>query len=292
MVDYFYYAQIKSKDENTTKHRILDQTVSINLVHGLLASLGYYPSEEEIANIQKEVRHLKTLENAKEKNDDINFETFFKIYLNHRPYIELDVDKIEDSFNNMQRQTKYHINTDENEIIIVREKLVAALKELKMEEKKKDDKGVVTTEIKRKIDDNEISKIIQELDGNSNEESILNIERYQKKIPRDTFLGLLKDRHLDDKDINNMLDKMIHENNMNNLPSYLLYKMGDRLISRENFIHMLKDNGEKMDDREISDILKVLVGDPDVNKLPPMLSFDFIFENILLMEKEDKEVIK
>ena len=40
MVDYFYYAQIKSKDENTTKHRVLDQTVAINCIHGLLASLG------------------------------------------------------------------------------------------------------------------------------------------------------------------------------------------------------------------------------------------------------------
>lgn len=63
MVDFFYYAQIKSKDENTTKHRVLDQTVSINLIHGLLASLGYYPSNEEIANIQKEVRHAKYSEN-------------------------------------------------------------------------------------------------------------------------------------------------------------------------------------------------------------------------------------
>ena len=63
MVDFFYYAQIKSKAENTTKHRVLDQTVSINLIHGLLASLGYYPSNEEIANIQKEVRHAKYSEN-------------------------------------------------------------------------------------------------------------------------------------------------------------------------------------------------------------------------------------
>ena len=68
--------------------------------------------------------------------------------------------------------------------------------------------------------------------------------------------------------------------------------MGDRLICRENFLHMLKENGEKMDDKEIGEILKVLVGDPNPNNLPPMLSFDYIFENILLMEKEDKEVIQ
>ena len=88
-----------------------------------------------------------------------------------------------------------------------------------------------------------------------------------------------------------MLGDLIPEMNINNLPSNIIYKIGDRLISRENFLHMLKENGEKMDDKEISEILKVLVGDPNPNNLPPMLSFDYIFENILLMEKEDKEVI-
>ena len=89
-----------------------------------------------------------------------------------------------------------------------------------------------------------------------------------------------------------MLSKLVGENNVNNLPSQILYKMGDRLISRENFLHMLKENGEKLTDEEISSILKTLVGDPDPSHLPPMLSFDYIFENILLMEKEDREVNK
>ena len=118
------------------------------------------------------------------------------------------------------------------------------------------------------------------------------MEHYQKKISRDKFLDLLKDYKIDDKDVNSMLEKLVGENSMNNLPSQLLYKMGDRLISRENFLHMLKENGEKLTDEEISSILKVLVGDPDPTHLPPMLSFDYIFENILLMEKEDREINK
>ena len=291
MVDYFYYAQIKSKDENTTKHRVLDQTVAINYIHGLLSSLGYYPSIEEINNIQREVRHMKHLENAKEKSDDINFETFVKIYLNHRPYIELDVDRIEDSFDNMKNQVKYHLIHDDNETIIIRERLIECLRELKYEDKKKDDKGVVTVELKRKVDDATIEAIIKELDDDSNEQPITVLEHYQKKMNRDKFLDLLKDYKIDDKDVNAMLEKLVGESSMN-LPSQLLYKMGDRLISRENFLHMLKENGEKMTDEEISSILKVLVGDPDPTHLPPMLSFDYIFENILLMEKEDKEVNK
>jgi WD40 repeat protein len=288
MVDYFYYAQIKSKDENTTKQRILDQTVTVNLIHGMLASLGYYPSNEEILNIQNEVMHMKISEGTKDKNDDINFETFVKIYLNHRPYIEVDVDQIENSFDNMREQKKYHLVNDDNEIIIVREKLIEVLQLLKIDEKRKDG----TIETRRKIDDNTIMKIIKDLDGNSPNTPITSMEHFQKKLSRDNFINLLRDNRIEDKEINFMLEKMINENSMNNLPSQLIYKMGDRLISRENFLHMLKENGEKMDDKEIGDILKVLVGDPNPNNLPPMLSFDYIFENILLMEKEDVEVNK
>ena len=103
---------------------------------------------------------------------------------------------------------------------------------------------------------------------------------------------MLKDFKIEEKDINNMLEKLVGENSINNLSSQLLYKMGDNLISRENFLHMLKENGEKLTDEEISSILKTLVGNPDPNNLPPMLSFDYIFENILLMEKEDREINK
>ena len=188
----------------------------------------------------------------------------------------------------MREQKKYHLVNDDNEIIIVREKLIEVLQLLKIDEKRKDG----TIETRRKIDDNTIMKIIKDLDGNSPNTPITSMEHFQKKLSRDNFINLLRDNRIEDKEINFMLEKMINENSMNNLPSQLIYKMGDRLISRENFLHMLKENGEKMDDKEIGDILKVLVGDPNPNNLPPMLSFDYIFENILLMEKEDVEVNK
>ena len=45
----------------------------MNLIHVMLANLGYYPSYEEIFNIQNEVMHMKLIEGTKDKNDDINF---------------------------------------------------------------------------------------------------------------------------------------------------------------------------------------------------------------------------
>ena len=55
----------------------LSSTVTENLIHVMLASLGYYPSYKEIFNIQNEVMHMKLIEGTKDKNDDINFKNFF-----------------------------------------------------------------------------------------------------------------------------------------------------------------------------------------------------------------------
>ena len=145
---------------------------------------------------------------------------------------------------------------------------------------------------KMKIDEQRINNIITLLDGNASKESIFSMEHYQQKVSRENFLTAMRDNRIEDKEINEILDCLVTDGNINNLTSYVIYKIRDRLISRENFLHMLKENGEKMEDKEISEILRVLVGDPNPNNLPPMLSFDYIFENILLMEREEKEVIQ
>ena len=58
----------------------------------------------------------------------------------------------------MREQKKYHLLNDDNEKIIGREKLIEALQLLKIDEKKDG------TEIRRKMDDNSIMKIIKDLD--------------------------------------------------------------------------------------------------------------------------------
>ena len=79
MVDFFYYAQIKS-NENSTKHRVLTQTVSYSHIKGLLASLGYYPTEKDVERIINEVKHSKKTEAKGEKNVDIdNYSAYWAI---------------------------------------------------------------------------------------------------------------------------------------------------------------------------------------------------------------------
>ena len=56
MKDFFYYAMIRSKDENTTKTRKLDGTVPLEELPNLMRAMGYYPTEMEIQNMKDEVK--------------------------------------------------------------------------------------------------------------------------------------------------------------------------------------------------------------------------------------------
>jgi hypothetical protein len=80
MIDFFYYAQIKSKDENTTKHRILNDTVPKDLIHGLFAAMDFYPSEKDLINIKtNEIKSYKNTEiSSRNSNDAITFDMFVR----------------------------------------------------------------------------------------------------------------------------------------------------------------------------------------------------------------------
>ena len=59
MKDFFYYSQIRSKDEDTTKTRKLDGTVPLDELAFLMRAMGYYPSNMEIHNMTDEVKYSK-----------------------------------------------------------------------------------------------------------------------------------------------------------------------------------------------------------------------------------------
>ena len=73
MLDFFYYAQIKSKDENITKTRKLDGKFNMSYLTGLMSAMGYYPSKKEIENIMNEVKY-KNPKNV----ENVDFDFFVK----------------------------------------------------------------------------------------------------------------------------------------------------------------------------------------------------------------------
>jgi len=97
MKDYFYYAMVKSKTEDTTKTRKLDGRVPIDQLGNLMRAMGHYPTNKEIENMKTEVEFGNYTENC-EKIDRFDLETFVKLFVNHRPVFGIGSKHIDDAF--------------------------------------------------------------------------------------------------------------------------------------------------------------------------------------------------
>jgi hypothetical protein len=125
----------------------------VKFVHGLLAALGYYPSKDDIENMHNEVKFSKYSDTYEKTNvDSIDFETFVKIYINHRPYKELEMLRIEKAFTNIKNN---QTNTKTVENSINRDFLINCLKEYG-----------------EKMDDKEIAECLGVLTGDPNIKSL------------------------------------------------------------------------------------------------------------------------
>lgn len=97
MKDQFYYAQIRSRGEDTTKARCLDGSMPVKELPDLMCALGYFPSKLEIDNMTNEVKYSKLAETG-EFTTKLTFEELVKLYVNHRPVFAIGSPEIERSF--------------------------------------------------------------------------------------------------------------------------------------------------------------------------------------------------
>eukprot|EP00927_Polykrikos_kofoidii_P072932 TRINITY_DN69007_c0_g1_i1.p1 TRINITY_DN69007_c0_g1~~TRINITY_DN69007_c0_g1_i1.p1 ORF type:complete len:979 (-),score=141.93 TRINITY_DN69007_c0_g1_i1:92-3028(-) len=102
MQDYFYYSQIKSQDENTTRARNLDGTIPVQEIPSLMCALGYFPTQLEIKNMTNEVKYSKFGDTG-DYVDRIGFDDFVKLYVNHRPVFAVGPEQIRLAFEAMKR---------------------------------------------------------------------------------------------------------------------------------------------------------------------------------------------
>ncbi|KAL2741004.1 cilia- and flagella-associated protein 251-like isoform X1 [Vespula squamosa] len=84
MQDLFYYAQILEQGENTIETRKISDMASIKQIPNLMRAVGYFPSNKELENILCEVSYKNYAETG-QLLDEITFEDFVKLYINHRP---------------------------------------------------------------------------------------------------------------------------------------------------------------------------------------------------------------
>ena len=97
MKDFFYYSQIRSKKENTTKARKLEGSVPLGEIGFLMRAMGYYPSQQEIENMINEVKYSKFTDTGKVVNY-LDMDTLLRVFVNHRPVYGVGKAEIKNTF--------------------------------------------------------------------------------------------------------------------------------------------------------------------------------------------------
>jgi len=114
MEDYFYYAQLRTQGEDCIRNRVIEKKISINEVASILQAIGYYPSEQDIEDIKNEIKYSKVLETG-DYIEYIEFEDLIRIYLNHRPAIDLTKQQIENALIQTREFEMPNVETDDDE---------------------------------------------------------------------------------------------------------------------------------------------------------------------------------
>jgi len=97
IVDYFYYAQLRSQGEDSKAPRQISGSVPLVEVPNLVRALGYYPSEKEVEYMLHEASYMRFHE-TKSVSGSIDFDDFIRLYVNHRPVFGVGKEHIEQAF--------------------------------------------------------------------------------------------------------------------------------------------------------------------------------------------------
>lgn len=111
---------IRSKDEHTTKTRVLDDTVPLSELPNLMRAMGYYPTEQEVTSMMDEVRYSNFSEKG-EARESVRIEDFIKLFVNHRPVYGIGKNDIEQAFRDLVGES------EDNNLTISRDDLITKL---------------------------------------------------------------------------------------------------------------------------------------------------------------------
>lgn len=98
---FFYYAQIRSQGEVTTSERKITGRVPLNQIPDVVRALGFYASHYEIQNLLTEMKLALGYDpnlTTELKDITVDFDTFVKLFVNHRPVMGTTVRDIKDAF--------------------------------------------------------------------------------------------------------------------------------------------------------------------------------------------------
>lgn len=94
LLDYFYYAQLRSQSLSTTDARSIIGSIPIEEAMNMMRALGFYPTEHEIAEMKAELHYegvqLGLLSSTSSlSSTQVDLQELIKLYVNHRPVFGL-----------------------------------------------------------------------------------------------------------------------------------------------------------------------------------------------------------
>ncbi|PFH35430.1 hypothetical protein BESB_063170 [Besnoitia besnoiti] len=114
MKDYFYYCQIRSQGERTTKSRKLDGTVPLTELANLLCAVGECPSNMDIQNLISEctstladtqpIASGATKRAFAKRQRKVSFEQFLQCYVNHRAAVSVGYEEVVSALRVLQKK--------------------------------------------------------------------------------------------------------------------------------------------------------------------------------------------
>ena len=177
--DFFYYSQIRSKKENTTKARNLDGKIPIDEIPNQMCALGFYPTQSEIKSMQDEIKYSKI--HKGEYVQELELDTFVKQFINHRPVYGLTKKHIEAKLSELLEDTEDKTFLTRNEFLNLLQK-----------------KG-------EKMDLDDIKRCFKHLLGEGSLETLLP-EKINLELLIDNILGFEQSEDEDDEQIDEGLD--------------------------------------------------------------------------------------
>ncbi|CBJ27265.1 flagellar associated protein [Ectocarpus siliculosus] len=84
LVDYFFYALLRTQGEDTTNERSTASAVPVEEVPNIMRALGYYPTEQEVAHMSNEIKYSRFTETG-EVEDSVDLNGLIRLFVNHRP---------------------------------------------------------------------------------------------------------------------------------------------------------------------------------------------------------------